>query len=197
MVVIIASIGAGGWYAWQVLQSDQIPEKLEPYSKVINELKSHIKTADELPEYIASGNGRIEATEYDIATKIAGRLTKVLAEEGDMVEAGQALAVIDTDDLDAQLLEANAGHREAIEARKYAMAIVEQYKSELSFAQTELRRFLELSKQGHLSQEKVDQQRTVFKSADAALKAANIKVVQSAAGIEAAEARIQRLQSEY
>jgi HlyD family secretion protein len=194
-VVILALVAGGGWYAWQVLKSDEIPEKLEPYSEVINEVKSHIKSTEELPDYIASGNGRIEATEYDIATKIAGRLTKVLAEEGDTVEAGQTLAVIDTDDLNAQLREANASYKEAVEARKYAIAIVEQYKSELTYAQTELRRFLELSKKGHVSQENVDQKRTAFKSADAALKAANIKVVQSASGIEAAEARIQRLKA--
>ncbi len=33
-VVILALVGGGGWYAWQVLQSDQIPEKLEPYTDV-------------------------------------------------------------------------------------------------------------------------------------------------------------------
>ena len=144
---------------------------------------------------MASGNGRIEATEYDIATKLAGRLVKVLVQEGDMVKMGQALAVIDTDDLKAQLREANAGLREANESRKYALAIVEQHESELTFAQTELRRFLQLLEKGHISKEKVDQQRTVYTSAQAALKAANVKVVQSDAGIEAAKARIQRLQS--
>ena len=194
-VVILALVGGGGWYAWQVLQSDQIPEKLEPYTDVINEVKSHLKKPDQLPESVVSGNGRIEATEYDIATKLAGRLVKVLAQEGDMVKAGQALAVMDTDDLKAQLREANAGLRESIESRKYALAIVEQYKSELSFAQTELRRFLQLVKKGHISQEKADQQRTVYTSAKAAVKAANIKVVQSDSGIEASKAGIQRIQS--
>ncbi len=194
-MAILALVAGGGWYAWNILKTDEIPEKLEPYSEVINEVKSHIKTADKFPEYIASGNGRIEATEYDVATKIPGRLSKVLAAEGDTVKAGQVLAVMNTDDLNAQLLEAEAGYKEAIAARKYALAIVEQYKSERAFAQTELQRFLVLFKKKHVSQENVDQRRTAFKSSDAALKAANIKVVQSDAGIKAAEARIKRLKA--
>ncbi len=38
-----------------------------------------------LPEGFASGNGRIEATEVDVATKLAGRLTAVVPREGDRV----------------------------------------------------------------------------------------------------------------
>src|SRR5690554_5453394 len=57
---------------------------------------------DELPEHIASGNGRIEATEVDIATRIPGRLESFEVREGDMVEAGQLLAVMDTDERKAR-----------------------------------------------------------------------------------------------
>ena len=174
-IAVLALVGGAGWYAWQTLQPDSF--------------------SDNLPESIAYGNGRIEATEYDIATKIPGRLVDVSVQEGDTVQTGQALAVIDTDDLNAQLREANAGLREASESRKYALAIVDQHKSELNYAQTELKRSLTLFKNGHAQQEKVDQQRMIAVSAAAALKAANVKVVQSDAGIEAAQARIERLQS--
>lgn len=195
VITMLILIGVGGWYTWQILQSDQVPEKYEPYTGVINGIKRYIKKSDQLTENVAFGNGRIEATEYDIATKLAGRLVDVLVQEGDMVKAGQSLAVIDTDDLKAQLREANAGLREALEARKYALAIVDQHKSELTFAQNELHRFQQLVNKGHISKEKVDQQHSVYTIAQAALKAANVKVVQSDARIEAAKARIQRLQS--
>ena len=174
-IVALIVVAGGGWYFWQNQQAE--------------------KLANQLPDSVVYGNGRIEATEYDIATKLPGRLVTVLAQEGEMVEMGQVLAVIDTDDLNAQLREANAGLREAKESRKYALAIVDQHKSELVLAQAELRRSLELVEQGHISKEHVDKQRTVSTSAQAALRAANVKVVQSDAGIEAAQARIQRLQS--
>jgi HlyD family secretion protein len=169
LIVLISGIS---WYAWHTAQSERIPAG------------------------VASGNGRIEATEYDIATKLAGRVLSVAAQEGDMVEAGQVLATMDTDDLQAQLREAQAGLREARQSREYALAIVEQRESELTFAQAELRRSTQLVEQGHVSQELVDQQRTALRSAQAALKAAGIQVVQAEAGIEAAEARIDRLQSD-
>ena len=48
-----------------------------------------------LPPGIVSGNGRLEATEVDVATKVAGRLAKVLLREGDDVAAGQVVAELD------------------------------------------------------------------------------------------------------
>jgi HlyD family secretion protein len=61
-----------------------------------------------LPEGFASGNGRIEATEYDIATKRAGRVEEVRVREGDLVEKDQVLAQMDIDELTAQRSEAEA-----------------------------------------------------------------------------------------
>lgn len=57
---------------------------------------------------LTSGNGRIEATEIDVAAKIPGRIKEVLAHEGDFVTAGQVVARMDTDTLEAQLHEAQA-----------------------------------------------------------------------------------------
>src|SRR5450759_4129567 len=48
--------------------------------------------AQGLGEGFISGNGRIEATEIAVATKLAGRVEKILVAEGDFVKAGQPLA---------------------------------------------------------------------------------------------------------
>ncbi len=169
--VLLAIVVVGGLLLWQNFQ------------------------APALPEGFASGNGRIEAREYDIATKRAGRVTEVLVREGDMVEAGQVLAHIDTTDLEAELREAEAMLREAREGKNYANAIVAQRESELTYAKVELKRSLELVKKGHVSQEKVDQDSTARYTAEAALRAARVLVVQSEASIEAAIARTQRLKT--
>src|SRR5690606_7602689 len=63
---------------------------------------------DELPPGIASGNGRIEAVAIDIAARTGGRVREILAQEGEAVAAGQILARMDTQQLDAQLREAQA-----------------------------------------------------------------------------------------
>ena len=54
-----------------------------------------------LPEGIAAGNGRLEATEVDVATKIAGRLAELGPREGDWVSAGAVLGRLEAEDVSA------------------------------------------------------------------------------------------------
>jgi HlyD family secretion protein len=56
-------------------------------------MKMIIKPA--LPEGLIQANGRIEGESHLVATKIAGRITKILALEGDSVRSGQILAQLD------------------------------------------------------------------------------------------------------
>ena len=56
----------------------------------------------------ASGNGRLEATEINIAAKLAGKIESVLVEEGDYVKQGQHLAQMQTNTLEAELEQAKA-----------------------------------------------------------------------------------------
>src|SRR5690554_7481197 len=63
---------------------------------------------DRLPEGVYEANGRLEATEVQIATKFPGRLAQVLVAEGDRVTAGQLLARMDTKSLEAQRAQAQA-----------------------------------------------------------------------------------------
>ncbi len=54
-----------------------------------------------LPVGFASGNGRIEANEIDIATKFAGRLKEITIHQGDNVITGRSVVRMDSDALDA------------------------------------------------------------------------------------------------
>lgn len=170
LVLIIAA--AGGAMAWKYLRQPALPESL------------------------AFGNGRIEATEVDIATKYAGRLIEVLAREGDMVEAAQVLAHMDTEELEAQLREAEAELLRAREDKKYAIAVVAQRESELDYAKREFRRSQRLATRGHVSEEQLDQDLTNEKTAKAALQAAMIRVVEAEAAIQAAIASTERIKTQ-
>ncbi|WP_372964976.1 HlyD family secretion protein [Marinobacter sp.] len=154
-----------------------------------------IPNGDELPEYIASGNGRIEATEVDIATRIPGRLESFAVREGDMVEAGQQLAVMDTDELRAQLAAAEANLHQAEQSQYLAEALVAQRESEQRYALAELARINTLVDRGHASREQQDRARTAAETADAALQAAKVQVASALAGIEAAKAAIRQIQT--
>jgi HlyD family secretion protein len=155
-------------------------------------------------EGLASGNGRIEATEIDVAAKIAGRIKEVLVHEGDFVTAGQVVARMDTDTLTAQLLEAqaelertrsaaatarsNLAQRQAEKAA--AQAVVRQREAELNVAQTHLTRSVNLVPKGAASAQQVDDDRARVLSAEAAVAAARAQVAAAEAAIVTARAEI-------
>jgi len=148
-----------------------------------------------LPEGIASGNGRIEATEVDITTKYGGRLAAVLSREGDMVDLNQALARIDTKELDAQLRRAEAEVRRAQQERNVAIAVIAQRKSELSLAQKDMERSKGLYENDSISLEQLQRDETAVETAVATLAVARAQLSNAEAAIEAAVANTELIKS--
>lgn len=83
-----------------------------------------------LGEGFASGNGRIEATEVDVAAKLPGRVAEIKVDEGDFVKAGEIVARMDTQVLEAQLAQAQAQVRQAENAKLTATSLVAQRERE-------------------------------------------------------------------
>ncbi len=160
--------------------------------------------ASPLPPGIASANGRIEATEIDIAAKTPGRLKDIMADEGDFVTAGQVLARMDTEVLEAQLREAQAQVRRATIAietarsqvvqrqaeKEAATAVVAQRKAELDAAQKRFERSNQLAKSGSGSIENLDNDRARYEGAKAAVSAAEAQVAAATSAISAAQAQV-------
>jgi HlyD family secretion protein len=151
---------------------------------------------DDLPDYIASGNGRIEAEEVHLATKYAGRVAEVLVNEGDMVEAGQLLARMDTAELRAELAAARASIAQAEENVVEARAQIVQQESALKFADQELERAQILVGKGHISQQQADQRQTGRDTAQATLEAAEARLASTRRAVEAAQAQAERIQTQ-
>lgn len=149
-----------------------------------------------LPSGIATGNGRLEAEEIDIAARYAGRVVAVLAEEGDTVKQGQVLVEMDTRHLRAQLRQAEALARQAEQQHRRALAEVDQRKSEAAFADQELGRAVFLVQKGHASVELLDQRRTTSETARSALEAAQARSADAEQSIEAAMADAERIKVE-
>lgn len=146
-----------------------------------------------LPPGFAYGNGRIEATQVDVATKAAGRVVDVLAEEGDFVHQGQVVAHMDVQETEAALRTAQAQANQARQSRDTATHVVEQRKGELELATKELERQEILVSKGFATEQKVDQYRTTKLTAAAALAAAESSLAASESAIRAAEAEVDRL----
>ena len=147
-----------------------------------------------LPAGLASGNGRIEADEIDIDTKFAGRIAKLLVDEGDLTKAGQVLAVMDTRDLEAQLKQAQAMIAQAEQTLKSSQAALIQQKSQVTYAQQEIARTESLVGQGFATRETLDQRRQILVSAIAGQRAAEDVIAQSQAAIDAATHAAELLQ---
>jgi HlyD family secretion protein len=146
-----------------------------------------------LPDGFASGNGRIEASEIDVATKYAARVLTIPVEEGDLIEAGTVVATLDTRDLEAQLRAAEALKRQSQQARDEAVALIAQRTSEADFAAKEMERALVLFGKGHVSEQRVDQARNQRRTAEAALSAATSHRASAQEAIAAATADADRL----
>lgn len=155
----------------------------------------YLNQADPLAGF-ASGNGRIEATEIDIATKTAGRIAEVLVDEGDWIEVGQVVARMDTKSLEAQRRQAEAQVQQARNALLSASALVAQRKSELAFAQAEFDRATNLLQKGFITREQFDSDQTKKLSAEAALTAAKAQVTEAQSAIEEAIAAVEEIKVE-
>jgi HlyD family secretion protein len=139
----------------------------------------------QLPLGIVWGNGRIEADEIDIDTKFAGRIAEMLADEGDMVKAGQIVARMDTQDLTASLKKAEAQVKQAQRAIEEANANVAQQSSQVLLAKQQMDRAISLEQKGYQTQEVVDQRQQQLDGANAALNAAQARVIESQHALEA------------
>jgi HlyD family secretion protein len=155
-------------------------------------------------EGFVSGNGRIEATEVDVATKLAGRVQDILVNEGDFVSAGQTLARMQVMSLEAQRDEALARHQQSLSAvasaeaqvamresdQQAALAQVVQRESELDAAQRRLWRSEVLVKEGASSAQEVDDDRARVRSTEAAVTASRAQVTAAQAAVVAARTQV-------
>lgn len=178
--VLLLVLAGGAFFAWQ---------ELKPFG---------------FPEGIAGGNGRIEATEIDIASKIAGRIKEILVNEGDFVKAGQVLARMDTEQLEARRRQAEAELRQAIISvgaakslvgqrqaeRRAAAAVIAQREAELDAASRKLSRSERLAKTETVSQQVLDNDRAAAQGAKAAVGAAEAQFAAAEAAISTAEAQV-------
>ncbi len=177
-----------------------------------------------LPEGIVGGNGRLEAVEIDVASRSPGRIRDIAADEGQLVKAGQVVAHMDVDVLQAQRTEAVAQLDAAQNAvlvaetqiaqrrseRAAVLALVRQREAELNAARKRLGRSETLAREGATPlQERDDDRahaegaaaaveaaRAQLAAADAAIATASNQTIGSRSRVEAARATIQRIDAD-
>ena len=174
-----------------------------------------------LPNGFACSNGRIEATEIDVATKFGERIKDELVDEGDYVTAGQELAHMNTQVLEAELSEARAKlgvANSAVDTAKSTLAqreseksaaeaTVAQREADLNRAIQDYRRAQKLVGTRAMSEEDYDARKATYfgakggleiakanvAGADAAISTAQALIIASKANVESTQATIERI----
>lgn len=191
---LAAILSVAGWLVGTAQAEPPQQAPIDRARTAVESLINRLRGRD-MPEGIVKTNGRIEATQVDVAAKYAGRLATVSVNEGDEVTAGQVVATISSPETEAQLLGAQAQVLRAKQELAEAVALIAQRVSDLEFTRTDLERGKALVVNGHIPQQTVDLRRNKFEAAEAAHVAANAQRDAAAAAIRAAEADVQRLQS--
>lgn len=133
------------------------------------------------PEII---QGYVEVSEYRVSSKVPGRVLELRVKEGDYVNVGDTLAIIDAPDVKAKLTQAesaesaasamdqmanNGARREQING---AYALLQQAKAGLEIAQKSYNRVQRLYDEGVMSAQKRDEAFANYKTIEAQVKAA-------------------------
>jgi HlyD family secretion protein len=137
LVVALVLIGtaAGLWY-------------LSSQSGVWDQLLADLGLQTEAtPAGVLAASGIVEAEEVSVTTELGGRVAEVLADEGNLVEEGDVVILLDGALLSAQMAQAEA----ALEAAQATLAQVEAGASEADISQAEaLVRQAEVARDGAL-----------------------------------------------
>jgi HlyD family secretion protein len=137
----------------------------------------------------------MEAEQVMITSKLPGRLAEVLAEEGQMVDAGAVLARLDATEIEAELQAAEAQSRRAEQAVTEANSALTLRASIRKFAIQELDRTTELREKGFATVETFDRWRSEVDAAEAAYQAGEASLGEAKSALDAARADVARLKS--
>ena len=145
--------------------------------------------------------GKIEPiTKVEIKSKANGIIERLAVDVDHRVEAGQVLAELDKENLNARLREARANLAAARAALTAAEAQarkneIEAEAPDLAFAKSAEQRAQSLAAQKLISQEALDQARTLYEQAANRQRAAQSQLLVSRAKIEEARAQVAQAQA--
>lgn len=148
-------------------------------------------------KYVKTDDAHVESDNVAVSSKMLGRITQLMAEEGDSVKQGELIAVLDSSDLVAQRLQVIAGKDQALANTLQAES---KYQADqknlkvleitLSRAQDDFNRAKEQYKGDVISKEMYEHADKALQIAQAQLDAAKSQLKVSAATINTSKAAV-------
>ena len=173
LIVIAAVVGIGG-YAY----------------------KNYLQNQEMLNPKFYSGNGRLEATEVYVSSKLAGRIEEIFVKEGDLVKKGDKLVKMQTSTLEAQKAATLANIKVQEGELAMAQATVKHKDSAFTGAEKEFKRQSALIATNAVSQRAYDESETRFNSSKADLEYAKASVLAAEGRVAAQKAELQRIEAD-
>ena len=125
---------------------------------------------EKMPAGIVKTNGRIEATQVDVAAKYPGRLVDITVEEGSEVKAGQVVGRVSSPEYEAQFRAAQSNVERAKQAMAEAESLIDQRNAALAAAKSDFERGQELVDKQIITQQTFDQRRRNYEGAQASVR---------------------------
>ncbi|MBN2244938.1 MAG: efflux RND transporter periplasmic adaptor subunit [Candidatus Aminicenantes bacterium] len=179
--ISIVAIALVGWLVVQKISSSRGSEFRNAAAPIAVDLaeieKSSIQDTGNFTGTI------IPRSQFVVAPKVSGRLEKLRVNIGDWVQRGQLLAILDDEEYNQQVHQAQAD-------LQVAQANLEESKSSLDVAERELKRVLELHQKGISADSELDAAKGNFAAQEARYKVAMAQVANREAALEAANIRL-------
>ena len=150
------------------------------------------------PEVI---QGEMEVEEYRVSGKVPGRILELRVHEGDMVKAGDTLAIIEAPEVEAKMAQAQSAVEAASAMEQMALSgarkeqiqaafqLLQQAKAGFAVAEKSYNRIKSLYDDGVVSAQKYDEAEALYKSSEAQVKAAQSQYDMAVNGARAEEKR--------
>ena len=128
--------------------------------------------------------GQVEVSEYRVSSKVPGRILELRVKEGDYVNVGDTLAILDAPEVRAKMTQAQSAENAASamdemanngarkEQVRAAFAVLQQAKAGLDIAQKSYNRVQRLFDEGVMTAQKRDEAFANYKAMEAQVKAA-------------------------
>ena len=128
--------------------------------------------------------GQVEVSEYRVSSKVPGRILEIRVKEGDYVNVGDTLAILDAPEVRAKMTQAQSAENAAAamdemanngarqEQVRGAFAVLQQAKAGLEIAQKSYNRVQRLYDDGVMTVQKRDEAFANYKALEAQVKAA-------------------------
>lgn len=143
---------------------------------------------------IYRSNGRLEARQSHVASRVAGLLATVAVREGDHVARGQVLAALDSRPLQAELARTVAAIQQTRDQQVLAQAQLAQHESECAYTRSQLSRIKPLMGKKYVSVDQLDNTQMRVDSCESVINAAKAAVSAAESALKVAEATRDRIQ---